>query len=827
MASTAPTHQGSHDPDGPGFDVPRYAVAGIRCALAARVPSIAWTGGDLGASFRAARPSRELLCVSAAHPYADLVAAAREPSSAWIAWSDIDSSQRLRRVRWALAEAGRRGRVVLVSPSVPAPGSWPVHARRAALQDARRRLEAAGARAPGRLAALIDLEPEAVELAAALLEHGEDEGALERAVVDAADPGVEIARVAAQRGLVSLEAVACGDALPPILRAFGRDPRVASLREARLGALGERLRRGEAVSPEELAWWSARAHEEVDVDLAARLPLPGGATGDLAAVWLRSTLITATRRRGRGVEPANGAAAAAAWSALTGAAVEAGDPEAAARWAARAMSADRACAASLIAVGQALAQRGRFQEASERFRRAIAASGDDARRAASARYHLAGCVLVLGDRAEAEALLAEALAIQEQVLGPAHPARAATLHNLGVVLHSRGEHARAESLLGEALAIQEQALGAAHPGISATLQNLGVVLQSRGRHAEAVSALERALAIEDRAPAPALTTRAAVLHSLALVLRSQGKLAGAEARLREALSLREQALGTEHPATIVSRVALAGVLESQGMYPDAEALLREALALREQALGGEHPLCGDVLYALSGVLSKQGKDAECEEALRRSLAIDEETLGAEHVALCPTLASLAALLARQGRSTVGEALLDRAAAIAHKAHGTEHPTAGQILFVRAQVQAARQSPDAAETAREALDILCRTLGPAHAVTRRAAPDLFAIGLHAWLTEAASVFRSGRLLPASERLAALADTAEQAGARSPEASARGLLAQVLFEMGYTQRAILQALRALDIAVEDNDADAVRFFKELIEEIAEDNPEYSLQ
>ena len=148
MAPTAPTHEGLHDPAGPGFDVPRYAVAGIRCALAARAPSIAWIGGDLGASFRAARPSRALLCVSAAHPYADLVAAAREPSSAWIAWSDIDSSQRLRRVRWALAEAGRRGRVVLDSSSVPAPGSWPVHARRAALQDARERLETARQRNP-------------------------------------------------------------------------------------------------------------------------------------------------------------------------------------------------------------------------------------------------------------------------------------------------------------------------------------------------------------------------------------------------------------------------------------------------------------------------------------------------------------------------------------------------------------------------------------------------------------------------------------------------------------------------------------------------------
>lgn len=40
----------------PAGPVP-FAVAGLRCALAARVPGIVWTGGDLEASFTAAGPA--------------------------------------------------------------------------------------------------------------------------------------------------------------------------------------------------------------------------------------------------------------------------------------------------------------------------------------------------------------------------------------------------------------------------------------------------------------------------------------------------------------------------------------------------------------------------------------------------------------------------------------------------------------------------------------------------------------------------------------------------------------------------------------------------
>jgi tetratricopeptide (TPR) repeat protein len=214
---------------------PRFARNGLRAALGARTRGVVWGGGDLEGCFAAALPGRELIRASASLGYEQMVEVARPRGRGWVAWTDVDDPLRLRRVRWASVEAGRRARMVLVEPAIEAPGFVPVHGRMMDLPEAQSTLAAAGAKHPGRLAALLDLEPEAVALAVELLRVGEDEAAIAETMRVANDPGTAIAASARARGLVLGAALQARVADEDVPAAGTRDEVEALLHAVRTG----------------------------------------------------------------------------------------------------------------------------------------------------------------------------------------------------------------------------------------------------------------------------------------------------------------------------------------------------------------------------------------------------------------------------------------------------------------------------------------------------------------------------------------------------------------------------------------------------------------
>ncbi|HEX5748047.1 MAG TPA: tetratricopeptide repeat protein [Archangium sp.] len=674
-----------------------YAVAGLRCALAARVPGIVWTGGDLEASFAAARPRRTLRRISAARPYEELVAEAKAAGGReWLAWTEVDGDFRLRRVRWAMAEAGRRTRTILVEPAVRSPGWWEMHARVAEPAEACERLRSAGSKQPGRLAALVDLEPETIQLLGGLLERGVEEHFLDGELLKSADPGAAVGRLAAEQGLVMEKEQVRGRAPPPVMRAFGAErDRIRRLHEAKLNTIEQRLHGEEQVDAEETSFWAASTR-------STRF-IPTGSRGELAEVLLRRTPGTSGR-----------------WDQAANIALLAGDADVAHLWARRAFETDNE---QWKVLTQALIQQGRFTEAESLLRRQLQAE----RTSALARgwiLHELGVVLdSQGKYAEAEALLRQSLSIYEQALGTHHPSYGASLHVLAGVLESQGKYAEAEALLRQSLSIHEQALDIHHPNYGASLHELARVLQSQGKYAEAEALFRQSLSIYEQALGTHHPSYGASLHELAGVLESQGKYAEAEALLRQSLSIDEQALGTHHPSYGVSLHELARVLESQGKYAEAEALLRQSLSIYEQALGTHHPHYGVSLHVLASVLQQQGRYAEAEALLRQSHSIIEQALGPRHPRLCAVLANLGSNLAAQNRPQEGEAFLLRAASIARAALGPKHPETAQFLTQLARVQAALKKPEAAITAQQAMDALLGALGPEHPITKEALPGL--------------------------------------------------------------------------------------------------------
>jgi tetratricopeptide (TPR) repeat protein len=97
----------------------------------------------------------------------------------------------------------------------------------------------------------------------------------------------------------------------------------------------------------------------------------------------------------------------------------------------------------------------------------------------------------------ARALLERALAIDEAAYGPDHPAVAAALNNLALILQALGDLAGARPLQERALAIDEAAYGPDHPAVATALNNLAQILRDLGDLAGARPLQERALAISE------------------------------------------------------------------------------------------------------------------------------------------------------------------------------------------------------------------------------------------------------------------------------------------------------------------------------------------
>ena len=222
----------SHAIPCPERDVPAFAVAGARCAT--RYPGIVWRGEALAQTLACAYPDASLQQVampSFLRPggYARLLKVMGE-TPGWLAIERVGASLAVARIRWAMAESGRTGNVVLVDPDCDAPGWWSVSDELMTWRAASYRLEQLDSSAV--VAALLDLEPSAVDLAAELAVHGRWSDELAKRLARADDPGAALARWADERGWLEREPVARGLASACISRGLFYTEGVAAERQA-------------------------------------------------------------------------------------------------------------------------------------------------------------------------------------------------------------------------------------------------------------------------------------------------------------------------------------------------------------------------------------------------------------------------------------------------------------------------------------------------------------------------------------------------------------------------------------------------------------------
>jgi eukaryotic-like serine/threonine-protein kinase len=112
------------------------------------------------------------------------------------------------------------------------------------------------------------------------------------------------------------------------------------------------------------------------------------------------------------------------------------------------------------------------------------------------RIHRAATHRRLGETAEQERLLSEALTLAERTLDVDDLEVGNVLHALAALRSEQGRHGESLALLERAIELQERALGPASPVVGDTSSALSIELSQLGRTADAVAACQRAVAIQ-------------------------------------------------------------------------------------------------------------------------------------------------------------------------------------------------------------------------------------------------------------------------------------------------------------------------------------------
>lgn len=250
-------------------------------------------------------------------------------------------------------------------------------------------------------------------------------------------------------------------------------------------------------------------------------------------------------------------------------------------------------------------------------------------------YGTAMLYYLSGEYAEADSYARQALAQQEQVLGPEHLDVARSLHLLALINGGKVRVAKeplavqqqrdqeSEQFYRRVLAIREKALGLEHPDTIECMSNLGIFYSNRGRYTEAESLLQQALHLREKVSGE---SRGLVLSLdfLGNCYVSQGKNDEAKELLLRGIPISERVLGPEHPYTAGLYHQLARVYQAQHNSVEAEQAYQKAISICEQALGKDHPDIAVILQRYASLLHSMQKEQEAVVQEARANAILEK-----------------------------------------------------------------------------------------------------------------------------------------------------------------------------------------------------------
>jgi tetratricopeptide (TPR) repeat protein/CHAT domain-containing protein len=200
--------------------------------------------------------------------------------------------------------------------------------------------------------------------------------------------------------------------------------------------------------------------------------------------------------------------------------------------------------------------------------------------------NLAVCLRSLEEFDEAEALVARALPIIEEVRGVSHPDSAAIFGLLtltrGAKLLTKGSAAGASGAEVEALFLPavektKSVFGQAHPALSAILGEQAALCAGLGRFQEASSLYDRAMSILRGSNGEDHPDYLNLLRLQASIQQGLGEGKRAEELLRQRLTCLRRLVGHNNHALVPAMQQLADLLRLLGRLDEAETLCKNAL----------------------------------------------------------------------------------------------------------------------------------------------------------------------------------------------------------------------------------------------------------
>jgi eukaryotic-like serine/threonine-protein kinase len=379
-------------------------------------------------------------------------------------------------------------------------------------------------------------------------------------------------------------------------------------------------------------------------------------------------------------------------------------------------------AAAHRALGRTYQGLGRFDQADEQLRLALAAARTapepDRTQILELTENLAELRWRQGRLQEADSIAGTVLRQRRALLGRENLAVASTLDLLGVIAYAKDELVRGDSVLRQAIALRARFLGANDLLVAQSQDNLASIRYEQGEFAAAETLFSASLAARRGALGSSHPDVAATLGNLAMTLMQLGRPSEAEPMYREALEANRKTFGNEHPAVAQSLNNFGMYYYRQGRYAEAEPLLRESVALNQKLLGRNNPEVATGLNNLALVALRTGRFDLAEDLFGQALSITARVHGTVSSIYAQYLKSLASAQTRGGKRGRAEATFRRAIEIQRRLTdlpGWELATTESMLgelYV-----STKRYPEAERLYRESFPVIRSQFGDAHDRTR--------------------------------------------------------------------------------------------------------------
>jgi tetratricopeptide (TPR) repeat protein len=328
-------------------------------------------------------------------------------------------------------------------------------------------------------------------------------------------------------------------------------------------------------------------------------------------------------------------------------------------------------ATTLHGLGMLMAQAGRYPDAVQSFRQALALQqalyGKAHPDIARTLKDLARAVADGGDLNAAIPMMQSAVTMQRQLRGPEpHPDVAEAMNDLAMLLWRRGDYDGSEKYFVDSIAMNRKLLGDKHPEIANGLENLASTLQDKGDLVRAEKTYREALAMQRELLGNDNPKVGSTLHNLASLQYDRGDTQGALATEREALAIYRKAFPGDHPAVAQLLNGIGFWLTMAGQYPEADRDIEDALAMRRRLFGDTNPNVASSQIALAILDVEQRRYQDALAAARSATDIYSVALSATHWRTAVAQSTQGAALTGLGRFAEAEELLERGRGILNK-----------------------------------------------------------------------------------------------------------------------------------------------------------------